>query len=136
MGLAFQYSGRFKEGERQTRRGWEIRCRLLGRDHLDTLKAESQLVLDLALQAIHQSGQLAEAEKMGRHVFEARRRLLGPEHPDTLESMLSWGLMLNRSSRPAEALDLFERAHVLHVRVFGPEDRKTLWALDHMRARS
>jgi eukaryotic-like serine/threonine-protein kinase len=134
MADAFSIHGRVEEGQRQSRRAWEVRSQLLGPDHPDTLKAEARLVRDMVLQGIHSQKfrKALEAEKLARHAFETRRRVLGPEHADTLESMLWIGLALRLSLRNVEALDLFERAHALHARILGPNHRKTLWALDHI----
>jgi serine/threonine protein kinase/tetratricopeptide (TPR) repeat protein len=99
----------------------EIRRRVLGPEHPDTLSSMNNLasVLD------HQ-GRYAEAEKLYRETIDVKRRVLGPEHPDTLTSM--WGLcvVLDHQGRYAEAEKLDRETIDVKRRVLGPEHPDTL----------
>ena len=57
----------------------EMRDRMLGRDHPDTLTSLSNLAATL-----YGAGDLDAAQHHQEQVLEARVQLLGPEHPDTL----------------------------------------------------
>ena len=55
----------------------EIRRRVLGPEHLDTLKSMNNLAL-----VLDDEGHYAEAEKLDRETLDVMRRVLGPEHPE------------------------------------------------------
>ena len=102
-------------------RAWEIRDRLLGADHPDTLASRA-----LQAELIHlwwSAERDAEAERIAREVVVARRRLLGPAHPDTIgsESMLSMILCSRR--RFEEAVPLAEQALAAADANVGPNHR-------------
>jgi hypothetical protein len=58
----------------------EERERVLGQEHVDTIKARYGTAISLYGQNKDQ-----EAEEMFRQVVEERERLLGQEHVDTIE---------------------------------------------------
>lgn len=57
----------------------EIRLRLLGEEHSNSLWAKSNLA-----RTLYSQGDRSRARKLEEQVLETRRRLLGEEHPDTL----------------------------------------------------
>ena len=60
----------------------EVRRRVLGSEHSDTLASVNNLAAVLSEQ-----GEYSEAARLYRETLEVRRRVLGAEHPDTLESV-------------------------------------------------
>jgi hypothetical protein len=60
----------------------ELRKKVLGPEHPDTLTSMANLALTYSSQ-----GRWAEAEQLEAQVLELRKKVLGPEHPDTLMSM-------------------------------------------------
>ena len=60
----------------------EIRKRVLGPEHPDTLQSMDGLAATYV-----NLGRLTEALKLYEECLEIRKRVLGPEHPDTLQSM-------------------------------------------------
>ncbi|KAF8514926.1 hypothetical protein BU17DRAFT_52028, partial [Hysterangium stoloniferum] len=81
----------------------EIRERLLGPMHLETLDAK----LDLAL-TYSKLGRYLDAERLAVHVVEYKERFLGPRHPEVLNArvnLVSLDKALGRD-REAEKLRL------------------------------
>ena len=60
----------------------EIRRRVLGPEHPDTLSSMRNLALDYEMQ-----GKYAEAEALMSEALEIYRRVLGSEHPSTVGTM-------------------------------------------------
>ena len=57
----------------------EVRKRVLGPEHTDTLTTSDNLAISLSEQ-----GKYAEAEQMQREVHAVQKRVLGAKHPHTL----------------------------------------------------
>ena len=121
MGNVYTNLGLYSRAQSLYEHTIEIRRRVLGPEHPDTLASMNNLasVLD------HQ-GRYAEAEKLYRETIDVKRRVLGPEHPDTLMSM--WGLcvVLDHEGRYAEAEKLDRETIDIKRRVLGPEHPDTL----------
>jgi len=79
IGFTLRGLGRFEEAERQLRSALEIRRRVLGPSHPDTLRS-MLAVGDLLVQ----TGRGVEGEKPVRMACEQMRRVLGDEHIKTL----------------------------------------------------
>ena len=90
--------GRLEEAEAEHRAVLEIRRRVSGEEHPDTLDSRNNLALVLG-----DLGRLEEAEAEHRAVLEIRRRVLGEEHPDTLTSRNNLASVLNGLGRLEEA---------------------------------
>ena len=60
----------------------DVKRRVLGPEHPDTLTTMGNLACSLCDQGKH-----AEAEQMFREVLDLQRRVLGPEHPETLATL-------------------------------------------------
>ncbi|WZH42130.1 uncharacterized protein QYS62_003120 [Fusarium acuminatum] len=78
----FFYEGRWKEAEELQVDVVEIRRRVLGEEHPDTLKGMNNLA-----STYWNQGRWKEAEELGVDVMEIMKRVLGEEHPDTLKGM-------------------------------------------------
>jgi len=73
---------------------WEtldIRRRVLGPEHPDTLKSMSNLG-----EVLIRQGRYAEAARLLGETLDIKRRVLGSEHPDTLWSISSLAVALSR----------------------------------------
>jgi tetratricopeptide (TPR) repeat protein len=125
IGETYQSLGLLSEAESQERRALELRRRVLGGGHPDTL--DSQVSLGWLLT---EQGKSAEAEGLLRLALEARRRALGDEHPDTLVVMNNLALALSALGQVAEAESLLRRTIEARRRVLGPEHRYTLHAMN------
>jgi len=72
----------------------EIRKKVLGPEHLDTLTVMGSLASTYQSQ-----GRWKEAEELQVQVMETWKKVLGPEHPDTLASMNNLTLTYNNQGR-------------------------------------
>jgi non-specific serine/threonine protein kinase/serine/threonine-protein kinase len=124
MGTVYQKLGLYSQAESLFTQAIDVRTRVLGPDHPDTLKTKGRLGLLYV-----QRGRGMEAEKLDRALLETERRVLGPEHRETLATMseLFWALDLN--GHMAEAATLGEQTVGLQQRVLGKEDVDTLASL-------
>ncbi|KAI0172943.1 hypothetical protein GGR52DRAFT_546814 [Hypoxylon sp. FL1284] len=76
----------------------ELKERVLGREHPDTLGSMNDLALVLGSQ-----GKYEEAEKMHRQALRLRQEVLGREHPYTLTSMSNLAGVLDSQGKYEEA---------------------------------
>ena len=92
--------GEFPEAARIHRETMEVRRRVLGAEHLDTLMSAKKLACVLKAQ-----GEFSEASLILRETLEVRRCVLGAEHPDTRTSAcdLAEGLRKERMTSAAIA---------------------------------
>jgi tetratricopeptide (TPR) repeat protein len=72
--------GEYKPAEKVVRMSVEVREKMLGPEHPDTLTSVGNLGLVLERQ-----GKYEAAEAIHRRALEGREKVLGPEHPDTLK---------------------------------------------------
>ncbi|HKN60543.1 MAG TPA: serine/threonine-protein kinase [Candidatus Acidoferrales bacterium] len=108
-------------------RALEIRRRVLGPEHPDTLRSMNSLASDLI-----DGGHYAEAEKLDRETLGIRRRVLGLEHADTLTSMNNLADDLAQEGQYAEAEKLYREALDTQRRVLGPEHPDTLRSMGNL----
>lgn len=118
-----------KEGKAQAaldcfQQSLEIRVRVLGEEHIDTLVGKSHLA-----SMLRQMHRLAEAQFLEECVTETRLRLLGEDHPDTLSSQASLAATLALQGDHLAALQLHDVVLHAYRRLFGPEHLLTLGAL-------
>jgi tetratricopeptide (TPR) repeat protein len=105
LGLLYRSEGKYAEAEVVLTRALDIRRRVLGADHPDTIKSMNSLA------SVYRSqGKIAEAETLLTSVLEARRRVLGPAHPDTTSVMTMLGEVRLQQKKYAEAEVLLREA--------------------------
>ena len=74
----------------------EVRRRVLGEEHPDTLSCHEQ-----PGERVPGQGKFAKAEPLFVKALEVRRRVLGEEHPDTLRAMNNLAMLYRtRASSP------------------------------------
>jgi tetratricopeptide (TPR) repeat protein len=127
MGTTYFRLGQFGPAERHLARAREVRARILGTEHLDTLIATRNLAVVFCYQ-----GRQGEALKLTEQTLASRRRLLGKEHKDTLTSMTDLAVILHEQGKRAEARKLLEETITLQKRVLGAEHRTTLASIDEL----
>src|SRR5262249_41423859 len=91
LGQSYLDLGYYDPAEQLTRRGWELRQRVLGAEHLDTLASKRQWA-----EALTGQGKFDEAEGQLRAVRAAARRTLGEEHPLTRKTVKALCTALDR----------------------------------------
>jgi tetratricopeptide (TPR) repeat protein len=105
----------------------EVKTRVLGAEHPNTLTAMSNLASTLKAQGDH-----AGARRLQERVLEARTRLLGTEHEDTLTSMNNLASTLRAQGDDAGARRLHERILEMRTRLLGTEHADTLISMNNL----
>jgi pentatricopeptide repeat protein len=129
MGNVYSNLGLYPRAQSLKQQSLEIRRRVLGPEHPDTLQSMNSLAVGLYLE-----GHYAEAEKLNRDTLDIRRRVLGPEHPDTLKSMNNLANCLGDGGHRAEAEKLDRETLDIQRRVLGPEHPDTLGSMVNLAA--
>lgn len=115
--------GKYGEAEKLFRTVIEVRSRVLGPEHPDTLASRHRLIY-----ALNEEEKHAEAEAEARQVVALREKILGSEHPDTLLSCYNLANALYHGGKTPEAERLYREVLKLNQTVIGPEHRRTLAA--------
>jgi tetratricopeptide (TPR) repeat protein len=119
--LGYEHAeAKHKEAEAMYRRVLELREKILGPKHPDTLTSVNQLGLSLQRQRRYD-----EAALMYQRVLEAGE-VLGQEHPDTLTSASSLGLVLEEQGKYEEAEAIYRQVLEVREKVLGREHPDTL----------
>ncbi|MFO0874019.1 MAG: serine/threonine-protein kinase [Phycisphaerales bacterium] len=105
----------------------EIRRRVLGDDHPDTIVSIGDMGTLLQAQR-----KLAEAELYDRDALERHRRVLGDEHPGTLTSINNMGLLLRAQGKLAESDPYLREAMEKRRRVLGEDHPNTISSIGSM----
>ena len=124
IGQTYTDLGLHAEAGKQLERALDLRRRVLGPEHPDTLSTMNNLA---ALYEVE--GKYTQAEAMDTQIIEIRRRVLGPEHPDTLRSMMNLAFVYSDEGKYAQAEALQSPTLVTMRRVLGPEHPDTLKSL-------
>jgi eukaryotic-like serine/threonine-protein kinase len=127
MGNVYSDLGLYARAQPLLERSVEIRQRVLGPEHRETLSSRYDLAGTL-----WREGRYSESEKLSRETVETSRRVLGPEHPDTLLSMTVLVLDLDDSGRPSEAEKLEREMLDIQRRVLGPEHPDTINTMNNL----
>lgn len=75
--------GKLKEAETISRQALEVREKMLGAEHPETLSSVNMLA-----RALYNQGKLGTAEELRQRALESGEKLLGKDHPDTLKLWL------------------------------------------------
>ena len=121
MGIVYLDLGLYSQAQLLLSRAVEIRRRMLGPEHPDTLASMKGLA-----RTLDSAGQYAEAEKLLRQTLDIERRVLGPEHPNTLASMNGLANTLSDEGHDADAETLYRQTLDIERRVLGPQHPDTL----------
>ena len=124
IGNAYFDLGVYPEAQRQFERALEMRRRVLGQDHPDTLATMNDLADAYRVQSA-----FAQAETLLTKVLETQRRVLGEENRDTLTSMNSLATVYLDEGKYAQAEPLLVKALEAQRRVLGPDHPDTLTSL-------
>src|SRR5229473_4461998 len=127
MGDVYEKLGLYPRAQALQQQSMEIRQRVLGPEHPDTLTSMNDLATDL-----DDSGHYAEAEKLEREALDISRRVLGPEHPDTLMLMSNLGNSLWQEGHYPEAEKLNRETLGIQRRVLGPDHPGTLRSMNNL----
>ena len=119
--------GTYSAGEAPARQAVEIRARVLGAEHGNTMNAKTTLA-----QLLQAQGKLDEARPLYEQALEGRRRTLGSSHPDTLGSMWNLATFLEVVKERAAAAALLRECLEGRQRVLGPNHLNTIKCKEYM----
>ena len=125
LGELYRKDGRPAQALDAFRQSVEIRTRLLGDEHVDTLAVKSGMA-----RLLRQLDALDEARQLEQDVADTRERLHGPEHADTLAARACLAQTLARQGDYAAALSLQDGVLASYARQLGAEHPLTLGAMD------
>jgi serine/threonine protein kinase len=129
MGHVYYTLGLYPRGEALLTRAVDIRRRVLGPEHRDTLASMDELGMVFNIE-----NRYPEAERLNREVLEIRRRDLGPQNLDTLTSMSHLAKALYAQGHYGEA-EKWERDVLdVHRRVLGPHNLDTVLTMQLLAA--
>jgi non-specific serine/threonine protein kinase/serine/threonine-protein kinase len=127
IGDTYHALGDYPAAQPHLERALEVRRRVLGEEHPDTLNAMNNLA-DL----YQDQGRYAQAEPLFVKTLQVSRRVLGEEHPHTLTSMSNLGVQYQHQREFAKAEPLFVKALEVRRRVLGEEHPDTLTAMNNL----
>lgn len=125
LGELYRKDGRVAQALDAFRQSVEIRVRLLGEEHPDSLAGKSGMA-----RLLRQQGKLDEARFLEEDVADVRERLQGAEHPDTLAARACLAQTLAQQGELAAALLLQDAVLASYARLLGGEHPVTLGAMD------
>ncbi|KAL2142230.1 hypothetical protein VTI28DRAFT_1428 [Corynascus sepedonium] len=127
IGTFYQYRGRPKEAEAMYQRALQGFERVLGPDHLSTLKTVNNLG-DL----YQHQGRLKEAEVTYQRALQGREKVLGPDHTSTLGTVNNLGTLYQHQNRLKEAEVMYQRALQGREKVLGSNHTSTLGTVNNL----
>ncbi|KAK3363512.1 hypothetical protein B0T25DRAFT_436789, partial [Lasiosphaeria hispida] len=123
----FSYQGRWKEAEMLQVQVMEMRKKVLGDEHPDTMGSMSNLALTYQSQ-----GRWKEAETLQVQVMEMRKKVLGDEHPDTMMSMNNLALTYQSQGRWKEAETLQVQVMEMWKKVLGDKHPDMMMSMNNL----
>ncbi len=127
IGQAYNELGLYNEAQPQMERAFELRRRVLGAEHEQTLAGMQELG-ELYLGA----GKYAQAEAVLTPLLEIQRRKLGRDHKDTLRALNDLGGVLKMQGKYEPAARVQTEVLESDRRVLGPDHPYTLIALSNL----
>jgi serine/threonine protein kinase len=127
IGNVYETLGLYPQAQRPLERSLELRRRVLGPQHPDTLRGMNDLA-----RVLREKEQLTASEDLLRNTLATERRVLGPENPDTLSSMTELANVLHDEGRLPESEKLRRETLEVQRRVLGPEHPDTLRSMNNL----
>jgi non-specific serine/threonine protein kinase/serine/threonine-protein kinase len=115
-----------QEAEQQVRRAVELKSRLLGPEHPETLRELTYQIAILRALGITTRAKQEEAIQLGRRVAEAQCRILGPDHRESLATLSELGEAYLQHGDHDRAREILEPTLSKRVQVLGPDASETL----------
>ena len=105
----------------------QLRRRVLGDDHPDTLQSKNNLA-----HLYHSQGRYGEAEPLYRETSQLRRQVLGDKHPNTLGSMNNLAGLYRSQGRFGKAEPIYRKTLQLSRQVLGDNHPSTLISMHNL----
>ncbi|MCG8407814.1 MAG: CHAT domain-containing protein [Phycisphaerales bacterium] len=115
------------ESEPNARHQIEIRSRLMGQSHIETLTWISRLAFHL-----RHEGRMSESELLYRRAIEGLRQTIGDDHPDTLRNLSHLAMILHEQGEFASSERLFRQVAETRQRVQGEDHSDTRGAMHNL----
>jgi tetratricopeptide (TPR) repeat protein len=125
--MALHSDGRYDESEELEVQVMQIKKRLLGNEHPDTLTSMANLALTYCGQ-----GRWRDAEELEAQVMQTTKRVFGNEHPHTLTSIANLASTYENQGRWKEAEKLQVYVMQAMERVLGGEHPDTLASIHNL----
>ena len=125
--LVLRENGDLNNAEQLEIQVMDMRKKLLGAEHPDTLTS----MADLAI-TYRDQGRWNEAEQLDVQVMETRKKLFGTEHPKTLTSMANLASTYRRQGRWNETENLRVQVMNMTKKLLGPEHPDTLTSVTNL----
>jgi serine/threonine protein kinase/tetratricopeptide (TPR) repeat protein len=127
IGETYVHLGLYPKAEPQLIHALELRQRLLGENHPDTLHSINELGNEIA-----STNRWMEAEPLLRKGLTAARPILGDDHPTTLDLLHNHAWVLANLGRFEEAEQLDRECLKIRLRLLGPEHENTLTTMRNL----
>ncbi len=127
LALCLYDQGQYADAEPVYRKALELRQKVLGPEHPDTLSGLNNLAV-----CLEKKGKRADAEPLYRQALELRQKVLGPEHPDTISSINNLASCLDDQGQPTAAEPMYRQALELQQKVLGPEHPNTVSSINNL----
>ncbi len=127
VGETYDGLGLFPEAVAVWEKALEIRRRVLGENHLETLQSQHNLAMGWS-----DSGQLERGIPLYERTLESQRAALGDDHLDTLTTLNDLAVAYHDSGRLDRALPLYEEVLRARERKQGRDDRETLSSTNNL----
>jgi Tetratricopeptide repeat len=125
--LVFGENGDWNNAEQLKVQVMDMRKKLLGAEHPDTLDSMGNLALTYLKQ-----GRWNEAEQLQVQDMDVRKKLHGAEHPDTLCSMGNLAITYSDQGRLNEAEQLQVQVMDMRKKLYGAEHPETLTSMGNL----
>jgi hypothetical protein len=125
IGMTYRDLGLYREAQPQLEAALDLRRRLLGANHPDTLASMG----DLAVLYRDQS-KPEQAEALLAGILNTQRRLLGEDNPETLESAHEMAQVYDEEGKQAQAERLLTKTLAARRRVLGENHPDTLLSMN------
>jgi tetratricopeptide (TPR) repeat protein len=124
---SFLLLGKYGEAGLTYQHTLDLRKKVLGEEHPDTLASMNNLAI-----VLQQQEKYKEAEKMHRQELGLTKKVLGKVHPDTLASMDNLANVLQQQEKYEEAEEMHRRTLDLMRMVLGEEHPSTLGSMNNL----
>jgi tetratricopeptide (TPR) repeat protein/tRNA A-37 threonylcarbamoyl transferase component Bud32 len=121
IGSTYLDLGSLTEAQRELERAVDVRRRLLGEQHKDTLESLNSLA-----NVLQEQGRYPQAEALNTEILAIERRTLGDQHRDTLSGMNSLASVFRSEGKYDPAAALAGAALEMQRRLLGEKHPDTL----------
>ncbi len=129
IGQTYEDLSLYNEAKLQLQRAFDLRRRVLGETHPDTLDG-----MDSLANVYERNGEFVEAEMLYEKALALERSVLGEEHHITLSSMTGLAAVYGGQGKYAKAEELYKQILEVQRRVQKPDDNLTMQTMGNLAA--